>query len=135
MDLLIVKIKSGQPFLSIQRDLVNYDLAPVIERENSIMFMMDDDAWENLGDHYQISLRLRVAGDLDRELRELNKKHSIKMDQVHYTHLASICKVYKNTTHSQDAKEAVEAKHFTDSLLCIEQAITDFNLHSMMRGI
>jgi hypothetical protein len=134
-ELIEIKIVQELPMLVIKRELTEFDLAPVTEKENSIRFMFDDDAWESNGDSFTMKLRFRRAVELDKELRDSDFKKKIKMSDKHYMELANICKVFKTEAETEEQKEKKEEVHYINSLQKLNESIDEFNMTTMMMGV
>ena len=135
MDLFEIKIKNGLPFINATRELIDFDMSPITEKENSIMFILDDDPWEFHDGFHTMKLRLRHAGELDSQIRELKEKRKIKLNDIHWVHLATICKVYKTSSMSEVLKDDLSKQLYEKSVKEIQTAIDEFNMISLMKGM
>ncbi len=130
-----IRIKSGLPFIYLNRELANTDLGGVIERENAIDFIFGDDFWNEENGHHVLKLRFKQSLDLDSTLRKLSEQNQIKMDAVTWINLAKICRVFRIATKDESLKEEIEAKFYVSCLESLEEAIDEFNITILMKGV
>ena len=134
-NLIEIKSLNGYPFLHLTRDLTNFDLAPVTEEANSILFILGDDPWEEINGELVIKLRFRTAIDLENDLKELKKSNIMNVTGKHFLDLSEICRVHSEATLNAEEKDSIEKNHYIKSLEKLNKAITQFNLTSFMLGM
>ena len=140
-ELLTITVVMGMPIIKLNRELTSFDLGPITEKENAILFITDDDAWEYEENKATIKLRFKSAKELDSKIRELSDKGEINIEQDHFVDLANICKVFKSSVTFLDdsdrdaittqAEEAV----YESSIKLLQEEIDNFNTTSFMRGV
>jgi hypothetical protein len=135
MDLFEIRIKNQLPFIHLNRELSDFDLAPIVERENSIMFIMDDDPWQKEKEIYYMKLRFRSASDLSNIIENLKNKNKIKLDSNHGILLSKVCSVRMVYTDNESLKEDLGKKHYEESIQDLIKTIDNFNVHSLMMGM
>jgi len=134
-DLIEIKIVQELPMLVLKRELTEFDLAPVTEKENSVLFILDDDAWEENDGIHTMKLRFRTAVELDKTLRNLDFEKKARMSDKHYIELSNICKVFKTDVENESDKEQAEEVHYIKSLQLLTESIDEFNMTTMMMGV
>lgn len=134
-DVIKIVIKQELPFIQLQRELTEFDLAPVTEKENSIRFMFDDDPWQDIEGTQTMKLRFRRAADLDKYIRELDTEKKIKVSGNHYMELSKICKVMKISVKTEEEKEKASEFLYKHSMANLITSIDAFNTISMMMGV
>lgn len=127
-----IKITCNLPFIYFD-NLQQYDLFPVTEMSTAVLYIMDDNAWEEIEGKFSLKLKLRQAVALDLKIRELKDSGKIEMSDLHFVHLAEICKVYKTTAESN--LEDAERNLYEASFNKILNAIKEFNMASLMMGV
>lgn len=127
-----IKITGNLPFIHFD-NLQQYDLFPVTEMATAVLYIMDDNAWEEIDGKFSLKLKLRQAVALDLKIRELKDSGKIEMSDLHFVHLAEICKVYKTTAESN--LEDAERNLYEISFNKIVKAIEEFNMASLMMGV
>lgn len=128
-----IKITNNLPFIQFN-NLKEHDLCPVTEKENSVLYILDDNCWEKVDDKsYCLKIKLRHAVNLDLKIRDLKDSGKIQMNDLHFIHLAKICSVHK--AYAQSDLEKVEKDLYEKSLNIILKAIDEFNMASFMMGV
>jgi hypothetical protein len=127
-----IKITGNLPFIHFN-NLKQHDLCPVTEKVNSVLYILDDNCWEEIDGKFSLKIKLRHAVSLDLKIRELKDSGKVEMSDLHFVHLAEICRVYKTSAES-DLDSAEKALYET-SLNKVLKAIDEFNMASFMMGV
>jgi hypothetical protein len=127
-----IKVTNNLPFINFN-NLKQHDLCPVTEKSNSVLYILDDNAWEEIDGKFSLKIKLRHAIALDLKIRELKDSGKIQMNDLHFVHLADIIKVYKTVAESD--LDNAEKTLYEISINKILKAVDEFNMASLMMGV
>jgi hypothetical protein len=127
-----IKVTNNLPFIHFN-NLKQHDLCPVTEKANSVLYILDDNCWEEIDGKFSLKIKLRHAIALDLKIRELKDSGKIQMNDLHFVHLADIIKVYKTVAESD--LDNAEKTLYEISINKILKAVDEFNMASLMMGV
>jgi hypothetical protein len=127
-----IKITNNLPFIQFN-NLQKHDLCPVTEKANSVLYILDDNCWEEYEGGFSLKIKLRHAVNLDLKIRELKDSGKINMSDLHFVYLAEICTVHKVFAVSDLDK--YESELYERSFNKVLKAIDEFNMASLMMGV
>lgn len=130
-----IRVIQNLPMIEFEDDLKISDLCPVTERANSVLFILDDDTWEEKNGVHTFKIKFKQAPNIDLKIRELKDNGKIKFTDNHVSNLANICKVYRVSITDISQKERTEEIHYLKTLQEISKAIDEFNLTTIMMGV
>jgi hypothetical protein len=131
----IIHVIQELPIIDFENDLSISDLCPVTERANSVLFILDDDTWEEKNGVHTFKIKFKKAPNIELKIRELKDNGKIKFTDNHISNLANICKVYRISTTDISQKEKLEETHYLKTLQEISKAIDEFNLTTITMGV